>query len=296
MNQYGQLGNGNTTNQSTPVLFNNNFVGSEFNAVINVTVGTSNICAAGNDTEMTGWAWTYCAGYGSYGALGNGGTSQSTTPIVFGGAGWNSSSGIQLGIYNTCAIGLSTTAWCSGANHYGQLGNGTTNQANSPVGFGGSFQVLAFATFQGTQAEHICVIRTTSNMYCAGRNQYGQLGNGNTTNQSTPVIFNLPVRAVRSAVTSGLNTCAIAARNNQVYCAGNNNYGQLGNGNTTNQSTPAKFNLPSNVTAKEVTLGYENTCAVASDSQVYCAGRNNYGQLGNGNTTNQSTPVKFQLP
>lgn len=93
------------------------------------------------------------------------------------------------------------------------------------------------------------------------------------------------------------HNCLIAASDNQAYCAGNDGFGQLGNGATISTSAlPVKFNLPSGLEALSAGVAWRQTCVLASDNQVYCAGNNGYGQLGNGNTTDQSTPVKFNLP
>ena len=63
----------------------------------------------------------------------------------------------------------------------------------------------------------------------------------------------------------------------------------MGNGSTSNQSTPVSVSSISSATA--VSAGEDHTCALLSGGTVQCWGYNNYGQLGNGSSSNQSTPV-----
>jgi hypothetical protein len=75
-----------------------------------------------------------------------------------------------------------------------------------------------------------------------------------------------------------------------VWDWGYNNFGQLGNGNTSNQSTPVQVTDLTGVVA--VAGGYYHSIALKNSGTVWDWGYNNYGQLGNGNTSNQSTPVQ----
>jgi len=74
-----------------------------------------------------------------------------------------------------------------------------------------------------------------------------------------------------------------------VKCWGYGSSGLLGNGSTSNQSTPVSVSGIS--TATSVSAGDSHTCAVLSGGTVKCWGYGNYGRLGNGSTSTQSTPV-----
>ena len=89
------------------------------------------------------------------------------------------------------------------------------------------------------------------------------------------------------------HSCAIAS-NNQVYCWGDNTYGQLGNGTTESSGSPVAVNMSgvlSGKTVLQVDAGGTHTCVLASDNQAYCWGSNTSGKLGNNSTTTALLPV-----
>jgi hypothetical protein len=72
---------------------------------------------------------------------------------------------------------------------------------------------------------------------------------------------------------------------------GINSYGQLGDGTTTSRSRYGDVNALGNDVVRAA-AGYFHSLAVRSDGTVWAWGDNQYGQLGDGTRTNQSTPVR----
>ena len=139
------------------------------------------------------------------------------------------------------------------------------------------------------------------NVYGLGYNGFGILGNGSTANATKPAKFMLPGNLKASSVgvngLSGGMSAFVITVDGQVYGAGANNFGQLGNGSTSSyQSTPVKFNLPAGKFASTMFVHGESTFVICTDGTVYGAGAGTYGQLGNGAATNSSTPVQMILP
>ncbi|MEM7130572.1 MAG: C13 family peptidase [Chloroflexota bacterium] len=136
--------------------------------------------------------------------------------------------------------------------------------------------------------EHTCALTNSGSVLCWGRNNDGQLGDGSTTDKSTPVAIRELSSGVSSISTGAFHTCALTSSGG-VLCWGRNSDGQLGDGSTTDKSTPVAVNgLSSGVTA--ISAGSFHTCAL-TNSSVQCWGSNGSGQLGNGSTTSSSTPV-----
>ena len=106
------------------------------------------------------------------------------------------------------------------------------------------------------------------------------LGTGN----STSVYSNKQVAAGYQ------HTCAILD-NGSVMCWGENGHGQLGNGGTGDEHIPVWVDLGTDRTAVAITAGYRHTCAILDNGSVSCWGQGIFGQLGNGGTSQQTSPT-----
>jgi alpha-tubulin suppressor-like RCC1 family protein len=96
---------------------------------------------------------------------------------------------------------------------------------------------------------------------------------------------------LQAAIAAGdEHTCAL--KGGQVYCWGYNDYGQLGDGTTTDRTTPTLVadGAMGNSGVTAVAAGWYHTCALKG-GQVYCWGWNGNGQLGDGTNTNRTTPT-----
>ena len=77
----------------------------------------------------------------------------------------------------------------------------------------------------------------------------------------------------------------------RLFSWGSNQYGQLGNGTTTDSNVPTQVGTASNWVA--IAAGTSASMGVQSDGSLWVWGRNDSGQLGLGNTTSPvSTPTQ----
>lgn len=251
-----------------------------------VDVGGSHSCAI--RTDKTLWCW----GYNSDGELGIGDTVARSSPTQVGAdTGWLS---VTVGNLHTCAIRRgsyvrsakgSGTLWCWGANAEGQLGVGDTAQRNVPVRVGSTAD-WASASAGGA---HSCAVRTDNSLWCWGSNDSGQLGLGDLVERLTPTRVGT---ASWSAVSTGLaHTCGIeTATPGSLWCWGDNHYGQLGVGDTTNRVTPAQVTHDFSWTF--LADGGSHTCAIDTQGSLWCWGYNLHGQLGVGDTDQHNSPTQ----
>ncbi len=129
--------------------------------------------------------------------------------------------------------------------------------------------------------EFSCGIREKSSLWCWGRNTYGQLGLGSTSND--PVApTRVPGRGKWAQVSSGGSTTCGVKTTGALSCWGLNHRGQVGDGQKATVTRPKLIAGPK--TWKQVATGWFHTCAVRVKGALWCWGDNSAGQRGQGNT------------
>ncbi len=205
-------------------------------------------------------------------------------------------SGVSIGPRSACAI-LDEEAMCWGNNVHGQLGNGRKEAGFYSVSSTGLSSGVRAIDIGSTSA---CAIIDGA-AKCWGINSYGMLGSATAGSSSyTPTQVQGLESGVKAISLGGNHACALVKKsgelNTGVMCWGRNDYGQLGNGNTASPSLPVSVSMPgANPQVEAVSAGYYHSCAVV-EGRAMCWGRNNHGQLGDGNTPSPSLPVSVSMP
>ncbi len=314
-NAYGQLGNNTTTQSLSPVQVISDS-GEALTDVINIRTGYYHTCATSADGAV------YCWGKGTAGELGhssdltNSSVAINTTKIDESG----NLGGIRKVVtsrYNSCALtpdGYGTVV-CWGSNTYGQIGDNTTTTASVPsqvVSTSGSSTITSVLDLDVGQY-HSCATRTDGTAACWGYNYYGQLG---TTSVSTgtssgkslyPITISTSSLSGATAIAAGTNHNCASLGDGSLRCWGQNGDGQLGNGGTTTSATTTPQTVDSGGLGSQGTssdaldsvlsldAGGDFSCFITAEGKVGCFGDNYYGQLGNGDDDDASSPVQANL-
>jgi alpha-tubulin suppressor-like RCC1 family protein len=271
----GRLGINDVTIRSTPVT---TFAGGNNWKQVSSAAGTAAI-----KTDGTLWIW----GSGDSGRLGTNDTTQRNTPVTTfaGGTNWKQ---VSVGPNITAAIKTDGTLWIWGRGEFGRLGNAvTTGNISTPVTTfaGGTDWKQVAAGYR-----HTAAIKTDGTLWTWGRGDSGQLGNGLTTNVSTPVTTFAGGSSWKQ-VSSGDFDIAAIKTDGTLWTWGYGIDGQLGNATIINTSTPVTT-FAGGSSWKQVSSGGSHTAAIKTDGTLWTWGLGNRGRLGNAVTTgNISTPV-----
>ena len=196
---------------------------------------------------------------------------------------------------HTCFLNTAGEVQCFGKNNEGQLGLGYENSDRSPSNvLSVNFPEQGKAVSMAAGYEFSCSLMRNGTVYCWGANNFGQLGDGTTSDSSVPTMAQLPGSA--KAISLGQSHACALMDSDELMCWGRNNVGQLGINSLTDAALPTKSQLPASSTPVAIDAGTSHTCAVVENGSLYCWGLNSDGQLGDGTTTFRKTPVHSQLP
>jgi alpha-tubulin suppressor-like RCC1 family protein len=231
----------------------------------------SNVSSCG----LTSTGAMKCWGSNNYGQIGTLASNQQKTPIDVPGF-TNNISAIAVGDSRMCALTTTGEVKC--------IGNGVADSNNSGISTGAISISSGYA--------NSCALMSTGGVKCWGDNWTGQLGSGTWVNTS-PAVDVKGLTSGVTAITSGIQFSCALLSGGSVKCWGANNYGQLGDGTTTNRNEPAQVKVAGQPISGVVSIsgGYEHACAILTNGEAMCWGRNNYGQLGDGTTTNRNVPT-----
>jgi len=293
-NSTGQLGEGSMSSLPAPEPVTGLGNGTR------VAAGATFSCAETSDGAV------FCWGDNHYGQLGMGNDVIESRPVAVS----VNAAGLCAGGGHTCGIARASTSAtapggsafvCWGSDQAGQLGDNSNSDRATPAPI--KMPILPDVIAAG--ALHTCAVDSSANLWCWGRGSSGQLGPSHLLDTAFPVEVALPSgAAAATAVTAGdAHTCALVSPadglGGEILCFGDNSDGALGDGTTTSRATPALVALGSGATATRavsVTAGGGHTCAVDVAGQIWCWGRGEHGEIGDGTSTDQPVPTRIALP
>jgi len=237
-----------------------------------------------------------CWGHNGFGQLGRSTSSACCNEPASISTSWGSGRTLALvaGAYHTCALvgeEDSGSVLCWGDDRFGALGEGEPGEMRTeaePVSLEGGASAIAAGP------HHTCALLTDGRVFCWGRDESGELGDGLRRSSATPVLVELPFAPV-SLVAGGSvalsadaagelhagtgvgRTCAVS-EDGQAMCWGDNAAGQLGDGTTIDRFVPTP--VAGDVFFLSVVPGGDATCGLSDTDTLLCWGDGASGQIG----------------
>jgi alpha-tubulin suppressor-like RCC1 family protein len=195
---------------------------------------------------------------------------------------------VSVGAVHACVKTVAGDAKCWGYNDVGMVGDGTRIDRRVPTdvnGLGGGVQDVQAVW------DHSCAITTAGIVKCWGHNGDGELGDGTLLKSLVPVKVIGPWNdGTAQQVSLGFDSgCALTGPGG-IVCWGYNGNGQLGDGTRTTRKHPVDvFGLSSGI--KQISAGWDHTCALTTGGAVECWGQNKHGEVGDGSRSDRLKPV-----
>jgi alpha-tubulin suppressor-like RCC1 family protein len=291
---------------------------AQSNAILNKTIQVSNGAHHSLILKEDGTVWAF--GSNAYGQLCDGTTTNRNRPVQV--SGLSDIIMVAAGGGQSFALREDGTVWACGGNSSGELGDGTITHRSRPVK-----SKLSDIIKIAAGGAHGLALKDDGTVLSWGYNKFGQLGIGSTTKSINPV----QVPGVSNITDIVAENChSLALRNDGIVIGwGLNGPGQLGDGTSRDQRSPIQIPGISNITLMEagtnfslflkddgtvwgaggsnypdyiiqltelsnisyLTTKYSHIIAQKNDGTMWAWGPNNTGQLGDGTTIDQDSPI-----
>ena len=311
INNYGQLGIGDTTNKNIPTLINIDIDDNQMPIITKISTGDKYSLFLDQNRKV------YSCGINNYGQLGIGNTSTKYRPTLI--PDFNNIIDISAGKQHSLFLDQYGIVYSCGRGSYGQLGLGITNTEY----YSFPQEISNFVDINNNELSNPKIIKLSAGnnlsilldnlgkVYSCGTNIYSQLGLGDTSSKFLPTFVDiykdengntLPLPNINDIKTGYFHSLFLA-NNGDVYSCGQVSFGQLGLGkpNTgTDYLTEyyEQINRPTLITIfnigidtiidnkpviSKISAGYTHSLFLANNGDVYSCGGDSfdyYGHLG----------------
>lgn len=262
----GQVGNGSPSgNVTAPQQIGSNTSWSE--------IAVGNAFACGIDGGKL-----FCWGEDASGKVGNGSSSSSNVlaPQQIGSSSTWETVSTSPTHSHACAIDAGKL-YCWGLDSDGQVGNGaTTGTIHAPQQIGSS----TTWTHVVAGGAHTCGINA-GQLYCWGLNTKGQVGNGSALPAADVTAPQLIGSSTTWTAITGGDTYSCGIDGGKLYCWGESEYGELGDGTWSGATVASPQQVGSSTAWTFVKGGGDHVCGINAGT-LYCWGANDDGELGIG--------------
>ncbi len=289
-NNYGNLGQNNRTEYSSPVQ-----IGSDSTWANGCQALGGEISSHGIKTDGTLWSW----GWNNGGFVGVNNRTQYSSPVQVPGTTW---ARIVGGTDQIIATKTNGTLWSWGYNSYGQLCDGGTTHRSSPIQIPGTTWGTGRKTISST-GRSVIAVKTDGTLWAWGGNASGR-GGTNQAPGGANSYFTSPRQipgTTWSMVEAGPGSGMAIKTDGTLWGWGGNWDGRLGQNSIGNGGGPSYHGYSSPVqipgtTWKDVAFTHENDggyIAIKTDGTMWAWGNGATGQLGLNSTTKFSSPVQI---
>ena len=276
VNNYGQLGTGNRTNYKIPQKILN------IPPVVSVACGDSHTLIITNDENL----WS--CGRNNLGQLCLGHNKRRSTrkPQK---TSFSNISKVSTGRNHSLFQNNNGEIFACGYNHAGQCGLGHFNDPQITPSL--------IPNVPSNIAQFVCgnsqslFLDSEGNVFSVGQNYFGELGIGHVTNQNVlNKIPNIPPIKIISCVFA---SCYLVDFEGNVWSFGYNHSGQLGHGDKSDKNVPKIITALEDI--QQISYGSCGLHFLAKNSQrqIFAVGKNNFSQLGTGDTQSLSIPKEI---
>jgi alpha-tubulin suppressor-like RCC1 family protein len=200
---------------------------------------------------------------------------------------------MSAGATFTCAIGDGGQTWCWGDGNFGQTGSEGAQNSDIPQ------EILNFipeAKYLSSGWFHTCALTNSGGISCWGKNYEGELGNSSTVSRAEAVnVAEFTGKKITRLMSIGGRTSCAVTTENELYCWGKNDHGQVGNGTTRDQLFP--FLIDTSIDeVVSLSVGASHACYLTDMNALWCWGANDHLQLGVNNPENSTIPIQIDIP